>query len=106
MLPCLALPRREPCRTATIRWASPGLNSWNSRPGPGAVANAIRATWLYQVARHVSKDVTLFRQGSMNFLINADDDSFAARFAVNHGVGIFAIGLRVFDAEIFARTCR
>lgn len=53
-----------------------------------------------EVARHVSKDVTLFRQGSMNFLINADDDSFAARFAVNHGVGICAIGLRVFDAQI------
>jgi 4-hydroxyphenylpyruvate dioxygenase len=52
------------------------------------------------VARHVSKDVTLFRQGDMNFLVNAEPDSFASRFAEFHGVGICAIGIRVFDAQV------
>jgi 4-hydroxyphenylpyruvate dioxygenase len=51
------------------------------------------------VAHHVSKDVTLFRQGEMNFLVNAELDSFASRFAQTHGVGICAIGIRVFDAQ-------
>ncbi|HTH77197.1 MAG TPA: 4-hydroxyphenylpyruvate dioxygenase, partial [Trinickia sp.] len=32
------------------------------------------------IARHVSKAVTLYRQGAMNFLINAEPDSFAARY--------------------------
>ena len=70
-----------------------------SSPDPARLRTLFEQLGFTQVARHVSKDVTLFRQGSMNFLINADDDSFAARFAVNHGVGICAIGLRVFDAQ-------
>ena len=70
-----------------------------SSPDPARLRTLFEQLGFTQVARHVSKNVTLFRQGSMNFLINADDDSFAARFAVNHGVGICAIGLRVFDAQ-------
>ena len=70
-----------------------------SSPDPARLGTLFEQLGFTQVARHVSKNVTLFRQGSMNFLINADDDSFAARFAVNHGVGICAIGLRVFDAQ-------
>ncbi|MDE1182218.1 VOC family protein [Paraburkholderia sp.] len=51
------------------------------------------------IARHISKDVTLYRQGEMNFLINAEPDSFAARYAEEYGVGICAIGIRVDDAQ-------
>ena len=29
------------------------------------------------VARHRSKDVTLYRQGDINFIVNAEPDSFA-----------------------------
>ena len=30
------------------------------------------------VARHRSKNVTLYRQGDINFIVNAEPDSFAA----------------------------
>ena len=33
------------------------------------------------VAQHRTKAVTLYRQGAVNYLINAEPDSFAARFA-------------------------
>ncbi|RKP55888.1 4-hydroxyphenylpyruvate dioxygenase family protein [Pararobbsia silviterrae] len=50
------------------------------------------------VARHLSKNVTLYRQGRMHFLLNAEPDSFAARFAGEYGAGVCAIGIRVDDA--------
>jgi 4-hydroxyphenylpyruvate dioxygenase len=71
-----------------------------SSPAPARLRMLFDQLGFAQVARHVSKDVTLHCQGSMNFLVNADDDSFASRFAETHGVGICAIGLRVFDAQI------
>ena len=50
------------------------------------------------IAKHRHKDVTLYRQGGVNFLINAEPDSFAQRFARLHGPSICAIGFRVQDA--------
>ncbi|MGH8842423.1 MAG: 4-hydroxyphenylpyruvate dioxygenase, partial [Advenella sp.] len=50
------------------------------------------------IARHRHKDVTLYRQGEINFLINAENDSFAQRFARLHGPSICAIAFRVDDA--------
>ena len=45
------------------------------------------------VAKHRSRDVTLYRQGDVNFIVNAEPDSFARRFAeaarplrLRHGV--------------------
>jgi 4-hydroxyphenylpyruvate dioxygenase len=42
--------------------------------------------------------VTLYRQGEINFIINAERDSFAQRFARQHGPSICAIAIRVEDA--------
>jgi 4-hydroxyphenylpyruvate dioxygenase len=50
------------------------------------------------VARHRSRDVTLHRQGDINFLINAEPDSFAQNFARIHGGSICAMAFRVKDA--------
>jgi 4-hydroxyphenylpyruvate dioxygenase len=70
-----------------------------SSPDPASLATLFGRLGFVPVARHVSKVVTLYRQGSMNFLINAEPDSFASRFAETHGVGICAIGIRVVDAQ-------
>jgi 4-hydroxyphenylpyruvate dioxygenase len=70
-----------------------------SSPDPAGLATLFGRLGFVPVARHVSKAVTLYRQGSMNFLINAEPDSFASRFAETHGVGICAIGIRVVDAQ-------
>jgi 4-hydroxyphenylpyruvate dioxygenase len=71
-----------------------------SSPDATQLAELFERLGFVPVAQHVSKAVTLFRQGSMNFLLNAEPDSFAERFAQSHGVGIAAIGIRVQDAQI------
>ena len=49
-------------------------------------------------ARHRSKDVVLYRQGGINFVVNAEPESFAQAFARLHGPSICAIAFRVKDA--------
>ena len=51
------------------------------------------------VARHRSRDVTLYRQGDVNFIVNAEPDSFARRFAEAHGPCACAMAFRVTDAK-------
>jgi len=50
------------------------------------------------VARHRSKDVTLYRQGEVNFIVNAEPNSFAQSFARVHGPSACAMAFRVRDA--------
>jgi 4-hydroxyphenylpyruvate dioxygenase len=50
------------------------------------------------IAKHRHKNVTLYRQGQINFIINAEPDSFAQRFARLHGPSVCAIAFRVNDA--------
>ena len=57
------------------------------------------------IARHRSKDVTLWRQGDINFIVNAEPNSFAQSFARVHGPSACAMALRVADAgKAFARA--
>jgi 4-hydroxyphenylpyruvate dioxygenase len=55
------------------------------------------------VARHRSKRVTLYRQGDVNFIVNAEPESFAQSFARLHGPSICAIAFRVRDAAAAQR---
>jgi len=50
------------------------------------------------VGRHRSKDVTLYRQGDTNFVVNAEPESHGARFAKAHGPSACAMAFRVKDA--------
>src|SRR5918995_2703642 len=50
------------------------------------------------VARHRSKDVTLSRQGDINFILNHEPHSFAQSFARVHGPSVCAFAIRVKDA--------
>ncbi len=50
------------------------------------------------VAKHRSKNVTLYRQGDVNFVVNAEPDSFAQAFARVHGPSACAMAFRVADA--------
>jgi 4-hydroxyphenylpyruvate dioxygenase len=49
-------------------------------------------------ARHRSKDVSLYRQGNINFIVNAEPNSFAHQFAHEHGPSVCAMAFRVEDA--------
>jgi len=50
------------------------------------------------VARHRSKDVTLFKQGDIHFLVNGTPYTHFAQFAIAHGPSACAMGWRVKDA--------
>ncbi|MGH7774751.1 MAG: 4-hydroxyphenylpyruvate dioxygenase [Candidatus Binatia bacterium] len=50
------------------------------------------------VARHRSKDVSVYRQGDINFIVNHEAHSFAQAFAKVHGPSVCAFGIRVKDA--------
>jgi 4-hydroxyphenylpyruvate dioxygenase len=50
------------------------------------------------VARHRSKAVTLYRQGEVNFVVNAEPESHGSRFARVHGPSACAMAFRVKDA--------
>jgi 4-hydroxyphenylpyruvate dioxygenase len=67
-------------------------------PDPKALGKLFEKMGFTAVARHRHKDVTLYRQGQINFIINAEPDSFAQRFARQHGPSICAIAFRVQDA--------
>lgn len=50
------------------------------------------------IAKHRSKDVVLYRQGNINFIINHEPNSFAQSFADVHGPSCCAFAIRVSDA--------
>ncbi|WP_034348525.1 4-hydroxyphenylpyruvate dioxygenase [Noviherbaspirillum massiliense] len=67
-------------------------------PDPAALGALFEQMGFSAIARHRHKRVTLYRQGEINFIINAEPDSFAQRFARQHGPSICAIAFRVKDA--------
>ncbi|MBV1789519.1 hypothetical protein KQ940_15800 [Marinobacterium sp. D7] len=50
-------------------------------------------------AKHRSKEVTLFRQGTINLLVNSTEGSFAADYATRQGSAVCALGLRTPNAS-------
>jgi 4-hydroxyphenylpyruvate dioxygenase len=72
-------------------------------PDPAALGRLFESMGFVAIARHRHKDVTLYRQGGVNFIINAEPDSFAQRFARLHGPSICAIAFRVQDAALAYR---
>ena len=67
-------------------------------PDTAALGRLFETMGFTAVARHRSKDVTLYRQGGVNFIVNAEPDSFAQSFARVHGPSACAIAFRVKDA--------
>lgn len=58
------------------------------------------------VAKHRSKQVSLYRQGDINFILNADPDSPAHEFQKIHGPSANAMAFRVKDAAFAVRRAR
>ena len=51
------------------------------------------------VARHRSKQITIWRQGDVNYLLNAEPGSFGRRFVEEHGPCAPSMAWRVVDAR-------
>jgi 4-hydroxyphenylpyruvate dioxygenase len=67
-------------------------------PDSRALARLFESMGFEAVAQHRSKDVTLYRQGEINFIVNHEPDSFAQSFARVHGPSVCAFAIRVKDA--------
>jgi 4-hydroxyphenylpyruvate dioxygenase len=68
-------------------------------PDPAEMGRLFERMGFRAIARHRHKNVLLYRQGGINFIVNAEPDSFAQRFARLHGPSICAIAFRVEDAK-------
>jgi 4-hydroxyphenylpyruvate dioxygenase len=58
------------------------------------------------IARHRSKNVTLYRQGDINFILNAEREGFPQAFTLLHGPSVCAIAFRVKDTAAACRRAR
>jgi len=67
-------------------------------PDPQLLRTLFERMGFPVVARHRSKNVTLHRQGDINFIINAEPESLAQGFARAHGPSACAMAFRVKDA--------
>ncbi len=67
-------------------------------PDTAALGHFFETMGFRLVARHRSKNVALYRQNDVNFIVNAEPDSHGARFARAHGPSACAMAFRVKDA--------
>ena len=64
-------------------------------PGQGdRMRGYLRNLGFTAVAKHRDRDITLFRQGAINFLLNESPDSFASDFADKHGPSACGFAIR------------
>jgi 4-hydroxyphenylpyruvate dioxygenase len=74
-------------------------------PAPGVLEPLFEQLGFTLVARHRSKDVLLYRQGGINFIVNREPRSQAAYFAAEHGPSACGLAFRVKDAhKAYARA--
>jgi len=97
-----ALPQQA--TQAATAWENPmGTDGFEfieyAAPDPKAMGELFERMGFKPVAKHRHKNVTLYRQGEINFIINAEPNSFAQRFARQHGPSVCAMAFRVQDAR-------
>ena len=68
-------------------------------PTSGVIEPLLEQMGFSLVAHHRSKDVDLFRQGHINFIVNREPKSLAGYFAAEHGPSACALGFRVRDSH-------
>ncbi|MDH3760280.1 MAG: 4-hydroxyphenylpyruvate dioxygenase [Gammaproteobacteria bacterium] len=74
-------------------------------PDPKLLETVFHVLGFEAVARHRSKDVTLYRQGGINFILNNEPNAHAAYFAQEHGPAACGMAFRVKDShQAYARA--
>jgi len=68
-------------------------------PNPNTLEPLFEKLGFSLVARHRSKDVLLYRQGDINFIVNREPKSLAGYFAAEHGPSACALAFRVKDSH-------
>ena len=70
-----------------------------SSPDPQYLEKTFRQFGFIPIAKHKSKQITLYRQNRINFILNAEKDTQAEEHAQQHGSGACAMGFRVQNAK-------
>ena len=74
-------------------------------PTPDLLGPIFEKMGFTKVATHRSKQVSLFRQGDINFIVNSEPKSVAGYFAAEHGPSACGMAFRVKDAhKAYARA--
>ncbi len=68
-------------------------------PVPNTLEPVFEKLGFTLVAKHRSKDVVLYRQGQINFIVNRDPKSPAGYFAAEHGPSACGLAFRVKDSH-------
>ncbi|MEI7297439.1 4-hydroxyphenylpyruvate dioxygenase [Paraburkholderia tropica] len=68
-------------------------------PTPNTLEPVFEKLGFAPVARHRSKNVVLYRQGDINFIVNGEPNSPAAYFAAEHGPSACGLAFRVRDSH-------
>jgi 4-hydroxyphenylpyruvate dioxygenase len=89
---------------ATITAANPaGTDGFEfvefAHPEPQKLANLFEQMGYTEVARHKTKDISLYRQGRITYVLNREPGSHASRFVDAHGPCAPAMAWRVVDAK-------
>jgi cation/acetate symporter len=88
----------------TAAWDNPmGLMGFEfvefTSPQPGVLEAVFEKLGFTLVAKHRSKDVVLYRQNGINFILNREPHSQAAYFGAEHGPSACGLAFRVKDAH-------
>ena len=69
-------------------------------PAPNVLEPVFETLGFTRVAEHRSKDVSLYRQGDINFIVNREPRSVASYFAAEHGPSACGLAFRVKNSRI------
>ena len=69
-----------------------------AHPEPAELGRLFEQMGYVEVARHKTKNISVWRQGDVNYLVNAEPGSHAARFVEEHGPCAPSMAWRVVDA--------
>jgi 4-hydroxyphenylpyruvate dioxygenase len=89
---------------ATISSANPaGTDGFEfvefAHPEPKQLERLFAKMGYVEVARHRTKDISLYGQGTINYMLNRQPNSHAARFVAEHGPCAPAMAWRVVDSK-------
>ena len=70
-----------------------------AHPDAGKLEALFQQMGYTEVARHQSQDISLYRQGEVNYLVNREPGTHAARFVQAHGPCAPSMAWRVVDAQ-------
>ncbi len=80
-----------------------GLNGFEfvefASPEAGVLEPLFEMMGFTEVAKHRSKEVTLWRQGDINFIINNEQGNYVSYFAEEHGPSACGMAFRVADSH-------